>query len=94
MFEMRKRVPAPLNHHGQPCVPCANPNCDRWVSTSVANPYCCGGIDPIHAGCKTAHEGIGEGGTYEIHEDGPLGHSDFCNDRAKERGTQYERPSP
>ena len=61
-------------------MPCSNAVCDRWVSPSVASPYCC-------TGCQLADDGH-----YETHEDGLLGHSKFCNDRKKERGTQYERP--
>lgn len=74
------RVPPPRNHWDQPCEPCANPLCDRWVSPSVADPYCC-------PACRKAHDG-----KYEIHEDGPLGHSDFFNQKVKERGTQFQRP--
>ena len=79
---MRRRptVPAPLDRFGGKLAQCANPECDRWVSTTVVSRYCCGG-------CEKAHEG-----KYEIHEDGPLGHSAFCNARCGERGTQFKRP--
>lgn len=75
-------VPAPRDRFGGKMAPCANPLCDRWVTTTVLDPYCCGG-------CRKAHKG-----KYEIHEDGPLGHSEFCNDRCAERGTQHKRPDP
>lgn len=77
---MKRRVMPPKNHWGQDCKPCANPLCDRWVSPSVVNPYCCGG-------CQEAHKG-----KYEIHEDGLLGHSQFCNEKVLERGTQFSYP--
>ena len=80
-------VTPPNNRHGQKCVPCINPDCDRWVSPSVADPYCCGG-------CRTADQGPGNNGQrYEIHEDGMLGHSEFCNSMLDERGTQKTRPA-
>jgi len=83
---MKRTLPPPLNHHGQRFKPCINPDCDRWVSPSVADPYCCGS-------CRTADQGIGNNGQrFEIHEDGPLGHSDFCNSKVEERGTQFKRP--
>jgi len=75
---MKRCITPPLNYHGQTLVPCANVACDRWVSPSVADPYCC-------TGCRLADEG-----EHEIHE--LLGHSKSCNDKKKERGTQYERP--
>lgn len=50
--------------------PCRNPLCARRVSSAL---YCC-------AGCAMAHDG-----RYEIHEDGPLGHSETCNERHAER---------
>lgn len=50
---------------------CRNPLCDRRTTAL----YCCGS-------CATAHEG-----KYEIHESGPLGHSDACNQRHAERGS-------
>lgn len=48
---------------------CENPLCDR-LTTAV---YCC------HQ-CDLAHER-----KYEIHENGPLAHSETCNTRADER---------
>jgi len=51
---------------------CNNPLCDR--QTSKGTQYCC-------AACATAHE---DG--FEIHPDGPLGHSEGCNKRHAERG--------
>jgi hypothetical protein len=82
----RLPVPPPRNRHGKICNPCMNPDCDRWISPSVADPYCCGA-------CRTADQGIGgDGNRFEVHEDGPLGHSEFCNQRVEERGTQYARP--
>ena len=51
---------------------CDNPGCKRQVH--VGTHYCCGA-------CAQAHDG-----KYEIHEDGPLGHSDSCNKRFAERG--------
>ena len=53
-------------------IKCMNPLCLRKVKSSVA--YCC-------ASCQQADEN-----NYEIHEDGILGHSAFCNDRKAERG--------
>jgi len=53
----------------KPIYDCANPACRQKVSWAL---YCC-------AGCRLAHEG-----GYEVHEDGPLGHSDIC----KGRGTR------
>jgi len=50
---------------------CDNPECGRIVG--VGTLYCCGP-------CATAHT---DG--YEIHEDGPLGHSDGCDQRQAER---------
>jgi hypothetical protein len=47
--------------------PCVNPLCERFIPVGIL--YCC------HA-CDLAHEG-----RYEIHADGPLGHSPTCNDR-------------
>ena len=54
----------------RPYKKCDNPLCDRQTTAM----YCCGA-------CATAHE---DG--FEIHEDGPLGHSTSCNDRHAERG--------
>jgi hypothetical protein len=51
---------------------CNNPLRMRKVKQSVA--YCC-------AACSNAHHR-----EYEIHEDGALGHSDYCNQRKDERG--------
>lgn len=45
---------------------CANPLCDFGSGSAL---YCCNG-------CALAHEGH-----YEIHEDGPLGHSERCHRR-------------
>lgn len=56
---------------------CMNELCMRKVKEGVA--YCC-------ASCQQADEN-----NYEIHEDGPLGHSPFCNDRKAERGECNER---
>jgi hypothetical protein len=53
-------------------IKCLNDLCMRKVKASVA--YCC------HP-CSRAHEG-----NYEIHEDGPLGHSEWCNEAMQERG--------
>lgn len=50
---------------------CENPLCDRLVKIGIA--YCCGA-------CGDANDGH-----YEIHESGPLGHSEFCNQRHSER---------
>jgi hypothetical protein len=55
-----------------PLKPCANELCHALVSP--ASLYCC---DPCYRS--------GEGG-YEIHEDGPLGHSSSCMDRQRGRG--------
>ncbi len=48
--------------------PCKNPLCDYLVPTSVL--YCCGSCDKAHTG------------KYEIHEDGPLGHTSGCSRRS------------
>jgi len=56
---------------------CDNPECGRIVG--VGTLYCCGP-------CATAHT---DG--YEIHEDGPLGHSDGCDQRQAER--EKEKPN-
>lgn len=48
----------------EPVVKCRNPLCDRF--TGQMN-YCC-------PACANAHYG-----RYEIHESGPLGHSEKCN---------------
>lgn len=57
--------------------PCTKPDCDRLTTAT----YCCGP-------CSAADE---EG--YEIHPDGPLGHTASCNQRYRERGpsTEYQR---
>lgn len=52
--------------------PCVNPSCDHQVRVGAA--YCCNA-------CGDAHE---KG--YEIHEDGPLGHSEGCLERHAKRG--------
>lgn len=46
---------------------CENPLCNRITPVGIL--YCCNG-------CSQAHSG-----KYEIHEDGPLGHSPQCNER-------------
>jgi hypothetical protein len=51
---------------------CTNSLCDRAVKSWTA--YCC---EP----CAQAQEG-----RYEIHEDGPLGHTLSCQARHAERG--------
>lgn len=51
---------------------CSNTLCKRKVPEMVA--YCC-------TGCRLADERH-----YEVHEDGPLGHSQYCNERLQERG--------
>lgn len=51
-------------------VPCKNPLCERKTAGAL---YCC-------SQCASAHEG-----RYEIHEDGPLAHSEGCNARWSER---------
>lgn len=51
---------------------CETPDCLRLVSAGSA--HCCGA-------CALA-----AAGKYEIHESGPLGHSEWCNERAAERG--------
>lgn len=48
---------------------CANEACDRLTTAY----YCC-------SACGQAAEG-----RYEIHESGPLGHSEQCDKRHKER---------
>lgn len=53
-------------------VKCWKPDCMRKISHSVR--YCC-------SPCALADEQ-----KYEIHEDGPLGHSVYCNARRTERG--------
>lgn len=45
---------------------CRNPLCERRVTVAL---YCC-------APCAMAHDG-----GYEIHETGPLAHSEGCNKR-------------
>lgn len=57
---------------------CQNKLCRRKVSAGSA--FCC-------SGCRAADELH-----YEVHEDGPLGHSEGCDERMAERGewTQYE----
>ena len=56
---------------------CATPDCLRLVSAASA--HCC-------RACALAAEG-----RYEIHEDGPLGHSRWCDERAAERGPWLTR---
>lgn len=51
---------------------CETPDCLRLVGAASA--HCC-------RACALAAEG-----GYEIHEDGPLGHSRWCDERAAERG--------
>ena len=53
----------------RPLKPCDNPLCDRKTTAM----YCCAPCDRAHAG------------RYEIHDDGPLGHSDVCTERHIER---------
>lgn len=64
--------------------PCANPLCDGLVRPSVA--YCCGS-------CAKAHDGH-----YEIHENGPLGHTPGCQEIQAERAAlplhEVEPPEP
>jgi hypothetical protein len=48
---------------------CDTPDCDRLTTAD----HCCGS-------CGLAH-----GGGYEVHESGPLGHSDLCNERQEKR---------
>lgn len=56
---------------------CANYNhCDRVVRTR--GQYCCTACD-MAAGNNSRNE------VYEIHESGPLGHSEGCNARHAER---------
>lgn len=50
--------------------PCRNSLCSRKVKNAL---YCC-------AMCARAHDQH-----YEIHEDGPLSHSDTCDQRHAER---------
>lgn len=52
---------------------CENHLCDYWLIGSAL--YCCGG-------CARAHEG-----RYEIHESGPLGHSENCAKRVNMEAT-------
>lgn len=54
-----------------PTQPCGNPLCRRHTRVGIR--YCC-------PACGSAHEG-----RYEIHESGPLGHSETCNQRYAER---------
>lgn len=61
----------PLDRFGRPLGKCSNPLCDRKIPQGIL--YCC-------AACGLADER-----KYEIHEDGPLGHSNSCNERHKER---------
>lgn len=65
------KMPAFPRNRGERLKPCLNPLCDRLVTMSVA--YCC------HP-CGLANEGH-----YEIHPDGPLGHTDLCEQRRRER---------
>jgi hypothetical protein len=51
---------------------CDGAGCARRISIGMS--YCC-------ASCQMASEN-----RYEIHTDGPLGHSDLCNARHMERG--------
>lgn len=51
---------------------CNNGLCDRQTKKGIV--YCC-------AACAQANEGH-----YEIHPDGPLGHSESCDQRHDERG--------
>jgi hypothetical protein len=51
---------------------CDGSACPRRVSIGLT--YCC-------ASCQMASQHH-----YEIHDDGPLGHSDLCNARHLERG--------
>ena len=51
---------------------CNNPMCNRQTKTGTH--YCC-------AACAQANED-----SYEIHPDGPLGHSLGCNERHTARG--------
>lgn len=62
----------PRDRWGRPMGPCENPLCDRYVPQGIQ--YCC-------AGCAAAHVG-----KYEIHEDGPLGHTGGCNEKYAQRG--------
>lgn len=66
---MRKREIAAAKDAKRQLSKCRNPLCDRLTTAA----YCCGP-------CAQAHEG-----KYEIHQDGPLGHSEPCNQRHKER---------
>lgn len=61
----------PKDSFGRSCKKCDNPLCDRWTSAGAS--FCC-------HGCNLAFAG-----KYEIHEDGPLGHSVECNTRHQER---------
>lgn len=54
--------------------PCDNELCDRLTSSRAA--YCCGG-------CAAADKG-----RYEIHEAGPLGHTQDCHQRHAERSSE------
>lgn len=56
---------------------CETPDCLRLVGAASA--HCC-------RACALAAEG-----GYEIHEDGPLGHSRWCDERAAERGPWLTR---
>lgn len=49
--------------------------CDRMTAAD----YCC-------PACELAHSG-----NYEIHETGPLAHSDLCNARHLQRGVMYPK---
>lgn len=51
---------------------CTNKLCERRIKTSVA--FCC------HPCSRAEEKG------YEIHESGPLGHTQDCNERHKDRG--------
>lgn len=66
-------IKIPTDRFGRPMDFCVNPLCDRWVPQGIM--YCCGGCDKAHHG------------GYEIHETGPLGHSESCNANYNERGS-------
>lgn len=56
---------------------CSNPECERLVGVSIQ--YCCGS-------CAFAHKQ-----KFQIHEDGPLGHTESCNERHEERKDWRDR---
>lgn len=56
---------------------CDKPDCDRLTQVRFA--FCC-------HGCTLAADG-----EYEIHEDGPLGHSEKCNERHRERSQPLQQ---